>query len=183
MKKTKLIREERAVGRLAEIIALEYGIPQAKSRQIGIAASIHDFGKLKIPKSILEKPGRLTKEEFEVMKTHTILGAEMMNSITGEMGKMTRTIARHHHDFWDGGGYWGYRASELPIYVSITSLADVTIALLNRRVYKEPWSLKDVMAYIFDRSGTQFSPKLVEAFLPLMKKDKRVVNIFEQVAA
>ena len=131
-----IINEAQAVGRLTEIIALEYGVTPAKARQIRTAAVLHDIGKLKIPASILNNPGKLTLEEFQIMKTHTALGFEMLKPIRGEIGEMARQCAYWHHERYDGLGYWRKPADELPFYVTVTSIADVFTALVCKRVYK-----------------------------------------------
>ena len=173
-----VLKEEQAVARLSEIVALECGISPAKARQIRVAAALHDIGKQKIPADILSKPGELTAEEFEVMKTHTTLGAAMLESVQGELGIATRTIARYHHEHWDGTGYWGKHLCELPHYVGIVAIADVFTALLYGRPYKQPWHLDDALAYINSMSGTQFSPALIDVFLPLAQNDSRVRKVF-----
>ena len=176
----RVFKEEQAVARLAEIVALECGVTSAKARQIRVAAALHDVGKQKIPAEILSKPGELTAAEFEVMKTHTTLGAAMLESVQGELGIAARTIARYHHENWDDTGYWGKHLCELPHYVGIVAIADVFTALLYGRPYKQPWHLDDALAYINSMSGTQFSPALVEVFISLAQNDSRVREVFRR---
>ena len=171
--------EEKVVARLAEIIALECGIAPAKAKQIRVAASLHDIGKLRIPAEILNKPGKLTAAEFDVIKTHTTLGEAMLKSIQGELGELARLIARYHHEWYSGRGYWGRFTHEFPAAVSITAIADVFTALCFDRPYKSAWPPEEALAYIQKQSGAQFDPLLVEVFLPLVRDDSRVSAIFK----
>lgn len=170
--------EAAAVARLSEIVALECGVHPAVVRQIRVAAALHDIGKQKIPGSILNKPGKLTGREFEIVKTHTILGAEMLAGIQGGLGEMARTIALYHHEWYDGGGYWGKHTCELPCYVSFAAISDVYVALISNRTYKTAWPEEEACDYIQNQAGTQFSPALVKTFLALVRNDSRVPEIF-----
>ena len=173
--------ESKAVGQLAEIVALESGSSAAEAKQISIAAGLHDIGKRKIPADIIAKPGKVTKSEFEIMKTHTTLGAEILKDIQGELGKMARTICEFHHERHDGRGYWGKLMSELPYYVSVTAVADVFTALVCERPYKRTFSHEEAAAYIQTQSGAMFDPIIAEVFLSLVRNDSRVRNIFREV--
>jgi len=170
--------EDKAAARLAEIVALECGVHPVIAGQIRVAAILHDVGKQKIPDSILNKPGKLTGQEFEVVKTHTRLGAEMLSSIQGGLGEMARQIALWHHEWWSGDGYWHKLTDELPAYVSIVAIADVFTALVCERVYKTAWPPSEALAYINSQAGTQFSPALVGVFIPLARSDSRVQALF-----
>jgi putative two-component system response regulator len=156
-------------------------VTPAEARQIRIAAALHDIGKQKIPDSILNKPGKLTEREFQIVKTHTTLGAEMLRCFKGELGKKARLISQYHHEKFNGGGYWGKRMDELPFYVSVTAIADVFCALICSRPYKNPWPPSDALDYIQDQVGRQFNPELVAVFIPLARNDGRVRAIFEEV--
>ena len=171
-------KENRAVARLAEIVALEWGYPPDKAKQIKTVAALHDVGKLKIPESILNKPGKLDASEFELMKTHTILGAEMLSSIRGVLGEMAVKTALWHHEHWDGNGYWGVPSFYLPDYVNITAISDVFTALIAERPYKAAFPPEEALAYIQDQAGLQFSSELVGAFVPLILSDVRVPAVF-----
>jgi len=174
-----MFMEDKAVSLLSEIIALEQGMQPARARQIRTAAALHDIGKLKIPESILNKPGKLDEGEFEIIKTHTVLGAEMLSSIKGEMGEIARAVCMYHHEWHDGSkSYWGFRASDLPGYVHIVSICDVFTALVAKRSYKEPWPPSDALAYIQNHAGTQFEPGLVAVLLSLIQDESRVPAIF-----
>ena len=174
------MNENKAVAALSELMALEMGICPATARQIRTAAALHDVGKQKIPESILNKPGKLNAHEFEIMKTHTKLGAETLISIQGTLGEMVRAAAYLHHEWHDPsfGGYWGISTSYLPGYISIISICDVFTALMAKRCYKEPWPPEKAIAYIQQKAGTQFSNELVGVFIPLIRNDNRVPAIF-----
>jgi len=169
--------EEKAVGQLAELVALECGIGSAEAKLIRTAAVLHDVGKQKIPAEIINKPGKLTKQEFEIIKTHTTLGAEMLKSIQGDLGVMARNICLYHHETYSGNGYWGKLADEVPFYVQLVTISDIFAALICVRPYKDAWPSEDALAYIQKKSGTIFDPKLVEIFLPLVREDSRVRDI------
>jgi putative two-component system response regulator len=166
------------VTRLAELVSLAKGDSLVKARQIRIAAALHDIGKLKIPASLLDKPGKLTAREFDVMKTHTKIGAVMLSTLRGELGAITRTVCEFHHEKMDGTGYWGVRAGDLPDYVAIVSIADVYVACRSVRPYKAAWSERETLDYIKTQAGTQFSPGLAEDFITLIQSDSRVPAIF-----
>ena len=170
--------ENRIVARLSEWFALERGIPTSAARQIRICAALHDVGKQKIPVEILNKPGKLTVQEFEIMKTHTTLGAEILRSVQGDLGVMVRETAQLHHERYDGSGYWGVSYSDLPVYVPIVSIVDVFVALVCRRVYKPAWPPNETLEYIESQIGTQFEPELARDFITLIKGDSRVPILF-----
>jgi len=178
-----LFNEDKAVGRLSEILAAECGYDPAAARQIRAAAALHDVGKRKIPKSILNKPGKLDAHEFEIMKTHTKLGVEMLSSIQGTLGEMATLTALYHHEHWDGNGYWGVPVNYLPDYVGIVAICDVLTALLSVRPYKGAWPPEEAFAYIQNQAGTQFSDELVGIFVPLIRNDERVSAIFNGLSA
>lgn len=171
--------EDKAAAQLAEIVALECGIYPAVAKQIRAAAALHDIGKQKIPERILNKTCKLTAWEFDIVKTHTRKGADMLTSIQGSLGEMARLTALYHHEFWDGNGYWNKRTDELPAFVSIIAIADVFTALVCERPYKHAWPPKEALDYIQNQAGTQFSPMLVSVFIPLARNDSRVAAIFD----
>jgi len=173
--------ENRAVGVLSEIIALERGYTPAKARMIRNAAAMHDIGKQKIDSGILNKKGKLNPQEFDTMKNHTWLGAKMLKSIQGEIGKMTRLFCFAHHERYDGRGYWNIPANFLPEYLSFVTISDVFTALVVERPYKSAWPPSDALDYIQEQAGTQFCPTLVKDFIWLIKSDNRVSAIFSEV--
>jgi HD-GYP domain-containing protein (c-di-GMP phosphodiesterase class II) len=172
--------EDKAVARLSEIVALECGVHHVTAKRIRAAAALHDVGKLKIPGSILNKPGKLTPQEFEVMKTHTALGADMLSSLQGDLGVMAKNICLYHHEHHSGAGYWGKYTDELPAYVPIVSICDVFIALISERVYKRCWPPHEALDYIQSQAGTRFSYELEYIFRAVINNDSRIPAILEQ---
>ncbi|MCK5809034.1 HD domain-containing protein [bacterium] len=130
-----------------------------------VAAMLHDIGKVAISDSILKKPGRLTAEEFDVIKTHPTAGKELFTYRLSSLDEMSAMIAHTHHERWDGKGYpQGLSDRDIPIEGRIVALADVYDALSSKRAYKEAWKEADVLAEIRKSSGTQFDAEVVESF-------------------
>ncbi len=151
----------------------EYELDEKKIEVIVLASALHDVGKIAIPDNILLKPGRLTKDEFELMKTHTTKGDDMLKTISGvwdeEYGQYSMEICRHHHERYDGMGYPdGLKGDEIPISAQLVSIADVYDALVNVRCYKDAYSHEQAFNMIVGGECGTFSPKLLEIF-----EDKR----------
>ena len=129
------------------------------------AAPLHDIGKIRVDRKILEKPGKLTEEEYAQMKEHTNLAHTILGRSRRKLIQAADIIAMQHHEKWDGSGYpEGLRGYDIHIYARIVALADVLDALTHRRVYKEPWSFDATRQYILDSKGKQFDPHLVDLF-------------------
>lgn len=154
----------------------EYYRSKPEIDQIAMAAVLHDVGKISIPDLILNKPAKLTKPEFEIMKKHTVKGCEILASIPSEMMDKTvyslsYDICRHHHERWDGGGYPdGLKGDEISIHAQVVSLADVYDALTSPRVYKAAYSHEKAMEMILNGECGAFNPKLIEAFMLVVDK-------------
>ena len=137
------------------------------------AASLHDVGKIKIPDTILNKPGRFTPEEYEIMKTHSAIGGEIVAGILGKEAdpkllQISRDIATYHHEKWNGGGYPdGLSGKEIPLCARIMAVADVFDALVSKRVYKEGMPSQDAFDILEKDSGTHFDPDLVQVFFAI----------------
>ena len=135
-----------------------------------VAAPLHDIGKIHIPDAVLNKPGRLTEEEFEIMKTHTTAGEELLAHAKEELGEseyliMAVEMAAYHHEWWNGNGYpYGISGEEIPLAARIMAVADVFDALTSKRCYKDAMPLEKAYAIIREESGTHFDPVIVEAF-------------------
>ena len=130
---------------------------------------MHDIGKVIISDSILLKPGKLTDEEFEIMKKHTIYGWEIFNKSKHILLKTSALIAYEHHEKWDGTGYpRGLKEEEIHIFGRITSIADVFDALSHDRIYKKAWDSEEVIDFIKAQRGKSFEPKLVDLLLENM---------------
>lgn len=130
------------------------------------AAPMHDIGKVAIPKEILNKPGKLTAQEYEIMKTHAEKGVEFLQHSDRRLFKAAAIIAAQHHEKWDGSGYpKGLKGEQIHAFGRIVALADVFDALTHRRCYKEGWPISEAIEFITQQSGTHFDPQLVEIFI------------------
>ncbi|ANQ53972.1 phosphohydrolase [Thermosipho sp. 1063] len=142
---------------------------------VSLASMLHDIGKIAIPDKILNKPNKLSDEEWKIMKTHTEIGYKILNSVENSLFKIAANIALYHHENWDGSGYpKGLKNSEIPIESQIVSIADVYDALSNDRIYRKAWPKEKVFKYIKENSGKKFNPKLVKIFFDLSDKIKEL---------
>lgn len=132
------------------------------------AAPMHDIGKIGVPDAILQKPGPLTAEEWEIMRQHPEFGAEIIGEQESSMLRMARAVALGHHEKWNGSGYpLGLSGEQISLEARIVALADVFDALTSVRPYKKAWTPEDAMKHIQSQSGQHFDPALVELFVPL----------------
>jgi putative nucleotidyltransferase with HDIG domain len=153
------------VAALAARMARQLGQDDRTVWLIRHAAPLHDLGKIAIPDSILLKPGRLEPEEFEVVKTHAVLGARVLADSGSEVLTVAEQIARSHHERWDGEGYPDGLAGEaIPLVARLVGVADVFDVLVHERPYKEAWTVEDAASEIRSGAGTQFDPGVVVAF-------------------
>ncbi len=153
------------VAKYSRLFAIHYGLPEAEAELIKMASPMHDIGKVGIPDSILNKPGRFTPEEFEIMKTHAELGYEMLCHSNRPILKAAATLAHQHHEKWNGQGYpHGLAGEEIHIYGRITAIADVFDALGSDRCYKKAWPDEKIFDLLHAERGEQFEPKLVDIF-------------------
>ncbi|MFO7551050.1 MAG: response regulator [Haliea sp.] len=152
------------------LLAQEYGWSENQTDLILNASPMHDIGKIGIPDAILLKPGKHDPQEWEIMKTHTTIGASMLDGDDSSLMRMAREIALTHHEKWDGSGYPnGLAGEEIPLSGRIAALADVFDALMSDRPYKKAWTVEAALAHVRDNSGKHFDPDLVvllEAKLP-----------------
>lgn len=163
----------RRVGELSYSIALEYGLSEQDARLIGLAAPLHDIGKVAVPDAILRKPDKLNDSEFAEIRKHTDLGASILAHSRSEILQMAHTIALTHHERWDGKGYGsGLVGEAIPIAGRIVSVADVYDVLTNVRPYKRAWEPEAAIAEIERCSGSQFDPTVVEAFLRATRRSR-----------
>lgn len=159
------------VGKLSSLLAHEFGCDEDTCFMIDIAARLHDIGKIGVPDAVLLKPGKLNDAELQVMRSHPIVGAELLSKSDTPHVQMAEEIARFHHEWWDGTGYPGnLSGSAIPLSARITSLADVFDALTHKRPYKEAWTFEDAMAEITRLGGMQFDPHLTGLFVTLMNR-------------
>jgi HD-GYP domain-containing protein (c-di-GMP phosphodiesterase class II) len=156
---------------LCRRLALELGWKPAAAESLMHASVAHDVGKIGISDSILLRAGPLDSDEWETMKAHTEIGARLLTGSDNPLLQMAETIARTHHEWWDGHGYpRGLRGEEIPIEGRMCAVVDVYDALLSKRSYKDAWRVDDVLAELERGSGTQFDPAVVSAFLRLAPK-------------
>lgn len=146
-----------------------FGLPEKECKLLLQASPMHDIGKVGIPDSILLKQGRLTKEEWEVMKTHTEIGGRILSHSNSELLQMAQTIAMTHHEKWDGSGYpKGLKGDKIPLCGRMVAIADVFDALTSKRPYKTPWPVEQALNLIKEESGRHFDPELVKMFLEII---------------
>ena len=172
-----------------------------KNRDIlRMSAMLHDVGKVAISDLILKKPGRLTPEEFQVMKLHTLYGANLFSDIYSDFDESAGIVALNHHERWDGAGYPGYidphtqlplpgyetdsgeargkQGDDIPFFGRIVALADVYDALSCRRCYKEAWDANEVLETIRNESGKQFDPELVTLFFECVDSFQQIEQLY-----
>ena len=159
-----------------------YNLSWSQQYMIATASALHDIGKIGIDEKILNKPGKLTKEEFEAMKQHTIIGARMLDSLEmyhdEEMMKYAYEICRWHHERYDGKGYPdGLKGEEIPISAQVVSLADVYDALVSDRVYKKAYSHEKAMEMILNGECGMFNPLLLECLVEIQDKVRKELGI------
>ncbi len=160
---TKLILQKTEMG---------YGFTEKEIENMAIGSIMHDVGKIAISDVILNKPGKLTKEEFDTMKTHTVKGYELMTRLSEMQDhpsyQYAMDIARHHHERWDGKGYPdGLKENEISIWAQVVSIADVYDALVSPRVYKRAFTAEEAVQMIKNNECGVFNPKLLECFLKI----------------
>jgi len=157
------------VASYAKLLALKYGMEEKEANFVKQISPMHDIGKWAIPDSILQKPCALTPDEWEIMKTHTQMGYEMLKDSKLEVLQMGALVAVQHQEKFDGTGYpKGLKGEEIHIYSRITTVADVFDALGSVRSYKEAWSVADIIRFFADGRGTHFDPDLVDLLLAHM---------------
>ena len=177
----KLLAEElRHRGYYKEVLTKDY------LKNLCMAAPMHDIGKISVPDVILQKPGKLTEEEYETMKLHTVSGGNIIRETFGHLGneqyaKMAYEVARFHHEKWNGGGYpEGLKRKEIPLCARIMAIADVFDAVSENRCYREALPLDQCFEIIMEGSGRDFDPVLTEVFLDIREK---VVQVHEEANA
>ncbi len=156
-----------------------------------MVAMLHDIGKVAIPDNILKKAGLLDSDEYEIMKTHTWQGAQIMGDSESVMDSMAIEVALRHHEHWDGTGYpgridpetgeWldendrtGLKGEEIPLFARIVAIADVFDALMSNRVYKKAWKEEEVIGSMLEQKGKQFDPELIDLFMEILPTIKHV---------
>ena len=164
------------VSRLAEHLAKLSGQNKTMVEKIGLYAPLHDIGKVGVSDSILNKPDKLTKEEFETMKKHTQIGYELVRGFS--FGEVAKNIVRYHHEKWDGTGYGtGIKGKEIPIEARIVAIVDVYDALRSERLYKDAYTHKESMKIIKEGKGNHFDPELVDLFITHQREFRKLRDV------
>lgn len=158
------------IGRLSKIISLELGFEEDSAEILETASPLHDIGKLAIPDNILMKKAKLTEDEFNVMKTHTSIGYEILKDSPSPYLQTGALIALNHHEKYDGSGYPNnLSGKDIPIEARIVAVADVFDSLSNHRPYKKAWSIKETTAYLNEQKGKHLDPVCVKALISRIK--------------
>jgi two-component system response regulator RpfG len=166
------------MAKYSRIIAEQLGFSKDDADVIEMAAPMHDIGKIGIRDDILLKPGKLTHEEFEIMKQHTVIGYDILKDSPSKYLQMGGVIALCHHEKFDGTGYpYGKKGTEIPIEARIVAVADVYDALVSERPYKNAWSIDAALDYMESHSGKHFDPDALHAFIEQLDTVSKIQSI------
>ncbi|MDH4944583.1 HD domain-containing phosphohydrolase [Sulfurimonas sp. C5] len=170
----------RRVAEYSYMLAKYYGLSEKEAILLKQASPMHDIGKVGIPDAILNKPGKLTPEEFEIMKTHAEIGYEMLKHSERDILKASAMVAYTHHEKWNGSGYpQGTQGNDIHIFGRITAVADVFDALGHDRVYKKAWELDKILELFKEERGKHFDPTLIDLFFDNLDSFLEVKNRFD----
>ena len=165
----------RRIGAYCAVLASALGWDGAGVEDIGLAATMHDIGKIGVPDTILLKPGKLTTEEFEVMKGHTVIGADMLAESKIRILEIARDIALSHHERWNGNGYpKGLAGEAIPQVGRIVAITDVYDALVHKRIYKDAFPEEKVLAIMTEERGEHFDPEIFDCFTDVLPEFRRI---------
>lgn len=174
----------RRVAETAAIVARKYGLDPAACQRVRIAAAMHDIGKIGVPDEVVMFEGRYNLEQRLRMNAHTLIGGQILRNAKGPLMTTARNVALYHHEKWDGTGYPERLSGEdIPIEARITAVADVLDALFSRRRYKDAWPWEIAVQEIVDGSGTQFDPKVVDAFVASASEIRAIYEVAIQSPA
>lgn len=166
----------RRVSSYMRILAQASGFTTDYVDKLAVAAMMHDIGKLMIPEEILDKPERLTEEEYAIMKNHVLYGEALLAKCPGDIMQIAKTIALQHHERWDGSGYLGMKGEEIAYISRLMAVCDVFDALTSQRYYKDGWSLEDTYNEIVRLRGIHFDPDVVDLFVAHFDEFKEVLK-------
>ncbi|MGB8954819.1 MAG: HD domain-containing phosphohydrolase [Tumebacillaceae bacterium] len=170
------------VAEYSKILALKYGLSEEEAELIKTASPMHDIGKVAIPDAILNKPGKLTPEEYEIMKSHTVIGYNLLKGSKRRLLNAAAIIAIQHHEKWNGTGYpHGLRGEDIHLYGRITAVADVFDALGSERSYKKAWELDRILQLFREERGEHFDPQLVDLFMEHLDEFLKVRDLYRDV--
>jgi len=166
------------VGKFSSLMARKLGLPDRECTNIFFAAAMHDIGKIGISECVLYKPGKLSKPEYEIIKSHTEIGADILAGATSEVLKLAHNVAISHHERWDGLGYPnGLSGEDIPLVGRIVALADTFDALVSRRRYKDAYPVKVAVEVLRTEIGKHLDPTLVALFLDNL--DEFIESVFK----
>lgn len=169
------------ISRYTHALGEGIGLSQHETELLLYAAPMHDIGKIGIPDKILLKPGKLNEKEWDVMKKHTVFGSKILEGSDSEIIALGETIARTHHEKWDGSGYPnGLSGKDIPCSGRITAIADVFDALLSKRPYKKPMTLEFALNVIKEGKGTHFDPNLVDVFFDIQENILEIKDSYSE---
>jgi len=172
----------RRVAEYSELLALKFGLDKEDAKLLKMASPMHDIGKVAIPDAILNKPGRLDKDEFEIMKTHAQLGHAMLNHSERPILKAAAIVANEHHEKYNGQGYpHGLKGKDIHLFGRITAIADVFDALGSDRVYKKAWKDEQIFELLKKERGQHFDPQLVDLFFDNIDDFLTIRNKYQDV--
>lgn len=175
--KSKVTGEHiRRVAEYMRILANASGFEKEYVDKLAVAAMMHDIGKLMISEEILDKPDKLTDEEYAIMKNHVLYGEALLAKCPGDIMQIARTIALEHHERWDGSGYLGMKGDNISYISRLMALSDVFDALTSQRYYKEGWSLEDTYNEIVRLKGIHFDPDVVDLFVEHFSEFEEVLK-------
>ena len=164
------------VSKYMEVLGKASGFDDDYVDMLSTAAMMHDIGKLMISEEILNKPSRLTDEEFAIMKSHVLYGDALLSKCPGQILQIARMIAKEHHEKWDGSGYLHMKGEEIAYISRLMAVCDVFDALTSARYYKKGWSMEEAYTEIVSQSGKQFDPKVVLLFQAHFKEFKQIAE-------
>lgn len=166
MKSQETGKHLKRVSEISYLLAQTLGFPEKEAQELKMAAILHDIGKVAIPDQILNKPEKLDKQEWELMKKHSEYGFDMLKNSELKLMQKAALVALEHHERWDGLGYpKGLKEEEISLVGRIVAVADVFDSLLDKRAYKEPWKPEDVQIYFEQMKKKQFDPQITEVLL------------------
>ncbi len=167
------------VSEYSELLAREYGLSDSQIDTLKIASQMHDLGKLCIPDEILHKNGKLTDEEFGIIKIHTYMGYKILKECTGKYLEASKIVAKEHHEKYNGKGYIGLKGEDIDLMARIVAVADVFDALITARSYKKAWEIEKVVELFKEERGEHFDPKLVDIFIENIEEFKNIHNTYK----
>jgi len=167
----------RRVSEMMHVFCRRQGLSEEDAERWKMASILHDLGKIGIPDHILKKPGRLTPEEYEVMKGHVLIGHKLLSSNEDEFFPDAAEIALYHHEKWDGAGYpHGLKMEDIPFPARMLAIIDVFDALTHKRIYKDAWTVDRALEFISSRKNEDFDPALVDLFISIVPDLRRILD-------